>query len=43
MRRRSGQAKEEVLELTKQTGHLLARSVKGGAAATRRLRPPARV
>jgi transposase, IS5 family len=28
MRRRSGQAKEEVLELTKQTGQLLARSVK---------------
>ena len=28
MRRRSGQAKEEVLELTKQTGELLAKSVK---------------
>jgi transposase, IS5 family len=28
MRRRSGQAKEEVLELTKQTGRLLSRSVK---------------
>ena len=28
VRRRSGQAKEEVLELTKQTGQLLARSVK---------------
>lgn len=28
MRRRSGQAKQEVLELTKQTGELLARSVK---------------
>jgi len=28
MRRRSGQAKEEVLELTKQTGQLLQRSVK---------------
>jgi IS5 family transposase len=28
MRRRSGQAKEEVLELTKQTGKLLAKSVK---------------
>src|SRR5438034_344139 len=28
MRRRSGQAKEEVLELTKQTGQLLAKSVR---------------
>ena len=29
MRRRSGQAKEEVLKLTQQTGELLAKSVKG--------------
>jgi transposase, IS5 family len=39
MRRRSGQAKEEVLELTKQTGRLLQRSVKEArrlAAAARR-------
>jgi transposase, IS5 family len=40
MRRRSGQAKEEVLELTKQTGRLLARSVKEARrlAATARRR-----
>jgi transposase, IS5 family len=42
MRRRSGQAKEEVLELTKQTGQLLARSVtearRLAADATRRAR-----
>jgi transposase, IS5 family len=42
MRRRSGQAKEEVLELTKQTGKLLSESVKEGrrlaAVARRRAR-----
>jgi transposase, IS5 family len=42
LRRRSGQAKEEVLELTKQTGQLLARSVKEArrvaGAARRRAR-----
>jgi IS5 family transposase len=40
MRRRSGQAKEEVLELTEQTGRLLARSVKEARrlAATARRR-----
>ena len=42
MRRRSGQAKQEVLELTKQTGQLLARSVKEArrlaAVARRRAR-----
>ena len=42
MRRRSGQAKEEVLKLTQQTGELLAKSVKEArplaAAARRRAR-----
>jgi IS5 family transposase len=43
MRHRSGQAKEQVLKLTEQTGKLLARSVKGGAGAgSRRQAPSAR-
>ena len=42
MRRRSGQAKEEVLELTKQTGKLLAKSVKDARALAAEARRRAR-
>ena len=42
MRRRSGQAKEEVLELTKQTGKLLAKSVKEARALAAEARRRAR-
>ena len=42
IRRRCGQAKEEVLELTKQTGQLLARSVKEARALATQARRRAR-
>ena len=42
IRRRSGQAKEEVLELTEQTGKLLARSVKEARALAQETRRRAR-
>jgi len=42
IRRRSGHAKEEVLELTKQTGQLLARSVKEARALATQARRRAR-
>ena len=39
IRRRSGEAKAEVLALTEQTGELLARSIRGGAPACRARQP----
>ena len=42
MRRRCGQAKEEVLELTKQTGQLLAKSAKEARALAKQARRRAR-